>query len=58
MQQRETFEPRSPLEALLARTDAAAADYIADELVAGGELSNPPLPGPPAAVERHISAAG
>jgi tRNA-dihydrouridine synthase 3 len=29
------FEPRSPLEALLARSDTAAVDYLADRLLAG-----------------------
>src|SRR5204863_6465796 len=40
MQQRETgFEPRSPLEALLARSDDAAIDYVTDELLNGGDLA-------------------
>lgn len=39
MQQRESaFEPRSPLEALLARTDDRAIDYITDQLIDGGDL--------------------
>ena len=43
MQQRESaFAPRSPLEALLARHDDAALDYITDELIRGGDLSRPP----------------
>jgi tRNA-dihydrouridine synthase 3 len=43
MQQRESaFETRSPLDALLARADDAALDYVTDELMAGGDLSNPP----------------
>jgi tRNA-dihydrouridine synthase 3 len=43
MQQRESaFEPRSPLEALLARTDDAALDYVTDELLSGGDLGRPP----------------
>ena len=38
MQQRESaFVPRSPLEALLARTDDAALDYITDQLLSGGD---------------------
>ena len=57
MQGRETFEPRSPLEALLSRGDEAAADYITDELIDGGDLSSPPEPGV-AAAEPAISAAG
>ena len=45
MQQRESsFVPRSPLEALLARHDDAAVDYITDELLDGGDLSSPPSP--------------
>ena len=39
MQGREpAFEPRSALEALLARTDDAAIDYITDELLDGGSF--------------------
>ena len=46
MQQRESaFIPRSPLEALLARNDDAALDYITDELIAGGDLASPPAEG-------------
>lgn len=46
MQQRESlFVPRTPLEALLARTDDRALDYITDELLAGGDFSRPPAPG-------------
>lgn len=46
MQQRESaFVPRSPLEALLARHDDAALDYITDELIAGGDLGHPPAEG-------------
>jgi len=46
MQQREpTFEPRTPLEALLARSDDAALDYVTDELLNDGDLSRPPVPG-------------
>ena len=57
MQQRESFEPRSPLEALLSRGDDAAADYITDELLEGGDLSNPPAPGG-APSEPEVTAAG
>ena len=47
MQQREAaFEPRSPLEALLARTDDAALDYVTDELLSDGDLLAPPASGP------------
>lgn len=58
MQQREaSFVPRSPLEALLARHDDAAVDYITDQLIDGGDLSSPPAPGDTAS-EPAISAAG
>jgi tRNA-dihydrouridine synthase 3 len=43
MQQRESaFAARSPLEALLARTDDAALDYVTDQLLDSGDLSTPP----------------
>ena len=43
MQQREsTPHARSPLEALLARHDDPALDFIAEELLSGGDLSTPP----------------
>src|SRR5262245_2910764 len=43
MQQREsTFVPRSALEALLARTDDAALDYVTDQLLDEGDFSSPP----------------
>jgi tRNA-dihydrouridine synthase 3 len=43
MQTRESaFEPRSPLEALFARTDDAALDYVTDQLLDGGDLDTPP----------------
>jgi tRNA-dihydrouridine synthase 3 len=45
MQGRESFEPRSALEALLARADEPAVDYITEELLSGGDLSSPPAPG-------------
>jgi tRNA-dihydrouridine synthase 3 len=58
MQQRESsFVPRSPLEALLARHDDAAIDYITDELIDGGELSSPPAPGG-STTEPAVTAAG
>ena len=57
MQGRATFEPRSSLEALLSRTDDAAGDYITDELMDGGGLSNPPAPGA-VATEPEVTAAG
>ena len=43
MQTRESsFTARSPLEALLARTDDAALDYVTDQLMNGGALDAPP----------------
>jgi len=43
MQHRESdFVPRSPLEALLARNDDAALDYVTDELLNDGDFSHPP----------------
>jgi tRNA-dihydrouridine synthase 3 len=43
MQQRESvFVPRSPLEALLARADDAALDYVTDQLLDEGDLASPP----------------
>ncbi len=43
MQTRESaFVPRSPLEALLARSDDAALDYVTDRLLADEELDEPP----------------
>lgn len=45
MQTRESaFVPRSPLEALLARDDDAALDYVTDQLIVGGDMSDPPPP--------------
>ena len=52
MQGREpAFVPRSPLEALFARTDEAAIDYITDELLHGGTFDTPPSEGRAAAEE-------
>ncbi len=46
MQHREAgFVPRSPLEALLSRSDDAALDYVTNELLNGGDLTRPPAPG-------------
>jgi tRNA-dihydrouridine synthase 3 len=42
MQRRESFAPRSPLEALFSRTDDAALDYITDELLRRGDFLTPP----------------
>jgi tRNA-dihydrouridine synthase 3 len=45
MQGRESVsEARSLLEALFARTDDQAIDYITDELINGGDFANPPAP--------------
>jgi tRNA-dihydrouridine synthase 3 len=58
MQAREgAFEARSPLEALLARGDDAALDFVTDRLLHDGDLSNPPEPGDLAA-EPEIVEAG
>lgn len=58
MQQRESaFVPRSPLEAVLARSDDAGIDYITDELLAGGDLAHPPDVGA-TATEPAVAAAG
>jgi tRNA-dihydrouridine synthase 3 len=48
-------ESRSPLEALLARNDAAAADYLTECLVLGDEIDpdRAPAPSPPAAATRE-----
>lgn len=46
MQQREAgFEARSPLEALFARHDEPAIDYITDQLLDGGDFAAPPPEG-------------
>jgi tRNA-dihydrouridine synthase 3 len=43
MQTREgSIAARSPLEALLARDDDAALDYVTDQLIAGGDFAEPP----------------
>jgi tRNA-dihydrouridine synthase 3 len=43
MQTRESqFVPRSPLEALLARSDDPALDYVTDQLIDDGDLAEPP----------------
>ncbi len=45
MQERQgAFEARSPLEALFARADDAALEYVTDELLNGGTLDAPPPP--------------
>lgn len=58
MQEREPdFAPRSPLEALLARTDDAALDYMADRLLAQDALDDPPAVGA-AATAPEVTEAG
>jgi tRNA-dihydrouridine synthase 3 len=57
MQQRESFVPRSPLEALLSRTDDAALAYITDQLLDDGDLLEPPAVGANAP-ETEIMEAG
>jgi tRNA-dihydrouridine synthase 3 len=57
MQQRESgFVPRSPLEALFARSDEAALDYVTDQLLDAGDLANPPPATTPERVEDPIEA--
>jgi tRNA-dihydrouridine synthase 3 len=54
MQQREAFIPRSPLEALLSRSDDAALDYVTDELMNLGDPGHPP---PPPRADRSVPEA-
>ena len=57
MQQREgAWAHRSPLEALLARSDDAAIEYMTDELLNGGDLSKPPAVGAIAAESDLVEA--
>ncbi len=59
MQQREAaFAPRSPLEALFARSDDAALDYVTDELLNGGGLAAPPAAARDAAPDADLVEAG
>jgi nifR3 family TIM-barrel protein len=51
MQLRESWAPRSPLEALLARPDQAAHDFIADALIGESPLDPAAAPAPGAALE-------
>jgi hypothetical protein len=58
MQQRESvFVPRSPLEALLARSDDSALDYVTDQLLHERDLGDPPAAGATAA-EADLLEAG
>ena len=57
MQQREgAWTHRSPLEALLARSDDAAIEYMTDELLNEGDLSAPPAVGATAAESDLVEA--
>lgn len=52
IQQRESFAPRSPLEALLARSDEAAHAYLADRLLTSEPLD--PATAPPSGASRIL----
>jgi tRNA-dihydrouridine synthase 3 len=57
MQQRESVAaPPSPLEALLARSDAAALDYVTDQLIDDGDLADPPPASRPGAEYDTVEA--
>ena len=57
MQQRDSAAaPRSPLEALLGRTDEPALDYLTDTLLAEGDFSHPPPVGVDAAEPEMVEA--
>jgi tRNA-dihydrouridine synthase 3 len=59
MQQREGgWAARSPLEALLARSDEAALEYVTDQLMIGGDFQSPPAAGGPAPAESDLVEAG
>ncbi len=58
MQTRDSaFAARSPLEALLARSDDTALDYVTDELMNAGDLAQAP-PAAAAAADRDLVEAG
>jgi len=57
MQQRESWTPRSPLEALLARADAPAHAFLADMLIAGSPIDPATAPEPTEAGEIDDDAA-
>lgn len=58
MQQRESaLRPRSPLEALLSRSDDAALDFVTAQLLTGGDMESPPQPAG-ATVEPEAVEAG
>lgn len=59
MQERESaWQPRSPLEALLARTDDAALDYVTNELLSRGDFANPPPVGAAQTADADLVEAG
>ncbi len=60
MQQRESSAQRTPLEFLLARQDAAAHAYLADQLLAGAtpEVEGAPSPSAVNAIDDDASEAG
>ena len=59
MQTRESgFVPRSPLEALLARTDDAALDYVTDQLLSAGDMTAPPDPADARSRPEAVAEAG
>jgi tRNA-dihydrouridine synthase 3 len=51
MQRRESWSPRTPLEALLARSDAPAHEFLADRLLSGEPVDPAAAPAPAAARE-------
>jgi tRNA-dihydrouridine synthase 3 len=51
MQRRETWTPRSPLETLLARSDAPAHEFLADRLLSSEDIDPGAAPAPAAARE-------
>ncbi len=58
LQQREVAPASTGLEALLARSDGAAHGYIADQLLADGDLTDPPPPGDTPATDPDVMEAG
>ena len=60
MQQRETWVPRTPLEALLARSDAPAHEFLADRLLSGEdvEAGAAPAPAAPREIDDDKAEAG
>lgn len=50
-----SLAPRTPLEALLSRSDPAAIEYLTERLATGTDIDAPPPPGP---ASRETAAAG